>query len=117
MSQTTSQRVQSWFIPIGIVVIAGLLITLIVLQLRGSSDPSAESTGADEAQAEDPDLTFVETCDSDDVQTAGPVDAPVALVVYSDYQCTFCARWPHDIFPEIMEYAEIGDLLINYSDD
>ncbi len=116
MSQTTSQRVQSWFIPIGIVVIAGLLITLIVLQLRGSSDPAAESPGADEAQAEEPDLTFVETRDSEDVQTAGPVDAPVAMVVYSDYQCPFCARWTNDTLPEMMEYAEQGDLRIEWRD-
>ncbi|GAA1316274.1 DsbA family protein [Leucobacter albus] len=111
MSQTTAQRIRSWIVPIGIIAIAGLLITLVVLQVRGGSAPSG---GAE--PPEGPDLSFVETRDPADVQAAGPVDAPVALVVYSDYQCPFCAKWSNDTLPTMLEYADRGDLRIEWRD-
>src|SRR5699024_2102808 len=51
-----------------------------------------------------------------DVLAAGPVDAPVGLVIFSDYQCPYCAQWNHDTLPEMMAYAEAGDLRIEWRD-
>lgn len=113
MSQTAAQRFRSWLVPIGIIVIAGLLITIVVLQVRG--DAGAQGSAAAQ-QPQQPDLTFVETRDDADVQTAGPVDAPVVLVIYSDYQCPFCAKWSNDTLPTMMEYADRGDLRIEWRD-
>lgn len=113
MSQTAAQRFRSWLVPVGIIVIAGLLIALVVLQVRGGGGapggPAAE-------QPDDMDLSYVETRDASDVQAAGPVDAPVALVVYSDYQCPFCAKWSNDTLPTMLEYVERGDLRIEWRD-
>lgn len=114
MSQKTAQKFRSWFVPIGIVVIAGLLITLVILQVRNGADTQNDEAAA--TQTEQPDLTFVEARDPDDVQVAGPVDAPVGLVVYSDYQCPFCAKWTNDTLPAMMQYAESGDLRIEWRD-
>lgn len=116
MSKSTTERLRTWSIPIGIIVIAGLLITLIVLQVRNGS--GSEASGADPATSdqEQPDLTFVEARDDSDVQSAGPVEAPVGLVVYSDYQCPFCAKWTQDTLPVMMQYAEMGDLRIEWRD-
>lgn len=44
------------------------------------------------------------------------MDAPVTLVVFSDYQCPFCAKWSHDTLPLMMEYVEAGDLRIEWRD-
>ena len=54
--------------------------------------------------------------DVDDPLAVGPVDAPVTLIVYSDYQCPFCASWATDTGPVLEEYAAAGDLRIEYRD-
>ncbi|MBP6683855.1 MAG: thioredoxin domain-containing protein [Leucobacter sp.] len=113
MTQTAAQRFRSWLVPIGIIVIAGLLITIVVMQVKGGGGGQANAAAQ---QPQQPDLTFVETREAGDVQTAGPVDAPVALVVYSDYQCPFCAKWSNDTLPTMMEYADAGDLRIEWRD-
>lgn len=112
MSHTTAQRIRSWLVPVGIIVIAGLLIALVILQVREGSAPGGSAV----AQQDGPDLTFVETREVDDVQALGPVDAPVALVVYSDYQCPYCAQWSTDTLPLMREYAARGDLRIEWRD-
>jgi protein-disulfide isomerase len=33
----------------------------------------------------------------------GPDDAPVTIVEYTDYECSFCARYNRLIFPQILE--------------
>ena len=38
------------------------------------------------------------------------------MVVYSDYQCPFCAGWSHETLPVMREYAETGDLRIEWRD-
>lgn len=115
MSQTAARGFRSWLVPIGIIVIAGLLLTLVIMQFRSGGNSEAQNAGA-AAEVEQSDLTFVEARDDNDVQTAGPVDAPVGLVVYSDYQCPFCAKWTNDTLPTMMQYAELGDLRIEWRD-
>lgn len=103
----------------GIFLVAGLLVLLVILQLR--PEQPAPNAGVETAQGitvvpDQPDLTQFEYRDADDVQAAGPVDAPVGLVVYSDYQCPFCAKWTQSTLPEMMKYADSGDLRIEWRD-
>lgn len=114
MSQTVAERIRFWSIPLGIMIIAALLVVLLV-QKPEQAPPAAEDLSMT-AVPEQPDLTFVEERNADDVQAIGPVDAPVGLVIYSDYQCKFCAKWTNDTLPTMKQYAEQGDLRIEWRD-
>lgn len=112
--------IRGWIVPIGVLLIAGLLLVLVVLQLRpeppGANAAEGSVDGVTVVPSDVPDLTEFETRDPEDVQAAGPVDAPVALVVYADYQCPFCAKWTDSTLPEMMQYVETGDLRIEWRD-
>ena len=79
-----------------------------------SSEPVAEIEDV-ETEA-DEDLRVYEARDPDDLLAVGPVDAPVGMVVFSDYQCKFCAKWSAETLPVMMEHVEAGELRIEFRD-
>lgn len=134
MSAPPSRTVPVWAVPVAVLAVLLLLVGL-VLNLGGSDDQQPTSqpaptaaTGSDSASsAQDsaptavqnpvqPDLTELERRDPSDVLAVGPVDAPVAIVVFSDYQCRYCAGWSEETLPVMMERAEAGDLRIEWRD-
>lgn len=47
--------------------------------------------------------------------TLGDLNAPVAIVLYSDFQCPFCARFATDTMPELIRrYVEKGSVLLAF---
>lgn len=80
-------------------------------QEPGVQGPPARVEGPERPEADE-----VERRDADELLAAGPVDAPVVLVVFSDYQCPFCAQWSQDTLPEMREYVDAGDLRIEWRD-
>ena len=80
-------------------------------QEPGVQGPPARVEGPERPEADE-----VERRDADELLAAGPVDAPVVLVVFSDYQCPFCAQWSAETLPVMMEYADAGDLRIEWRD-
>lgn len=55
--------------------------------------------------------------DPNDPFALGSVDAPVAMVVYSDYRCPFCARYSTISQPEIVEkYVNEGLVRLEWRD-
>ncbi|MEU4360378.1 thioredoxin domain-containing protein [Promicromonospora sp. NPDC023987] len=115
---------RTWVVPVLIVVVGALLISLVIMVNRGQADPGRGTelgAAVEEAPTEvegpaQPDLSSAERHDPDDLQAAGPVDAPVTLVAFSDYQCPFCARWSHETLPLMMEHVQAGDLRIEWRD-
>lgn len=62
------------------------------------------------------DLSYVERRDPADPLSVGNVDAPVVMVVFSDYQCPFCASWSHETLPVMMDYVADEQLRIEWRD-
>jgi protein-disulfide isomerase len=59
----------------------------------------------------------VERRQAGDPLALGEVDAPVALVVFSDFRCPFCAKFSRDTEPELVKrYVDAGQLRIEWRD-
>jgi protein-disulfide isomerase len=128
-----------WLVPVLIVVVAGLLIGASLTRSGASQDagspggaarPGTSPTpgggsGADQPTGgpagevvtpqTQPTLDMARRRPGDPL-AVGPADAPVTLVVYSDFQCPFCAAWSHDTLPRMLSYAKAGDLRIEFRD-
>ena len=113
-----------WWIPatVGAIAVALVLMILVIDRSGGDeSTPTAEGTGpesevvvtevADPEQSESGDVA---SSDESDPMSDGPTDAPVTLVVFSDYQCPFCAAWSQDTLPKMLDYVDDGDLRIEW---
>jgi protein-disulfide isomerase len=125
VSSTTKRR-WKWLIPAIIVVAAIAVVTVIIVQNSSGDAQEADGAGGaaveqsdDQASAEEDseaDLTQLETRDENDKTAMGDVDAPVGLVMFTDYQCPYCAQWTHDTFPKLKKYVDSGDLRVEWRD-
>lgn len=125
-AKSRGAKVPSWVFPTVVVVAALILILVIVLQNRPSSPtggPGDTGTSSSEPPLTAPteiqgpqqiNLSQAETRSETDLLAVGPVDAPVVMVVFSDYQCPFCARWSADTLPLMMDEVEAGNLRIEW---
>ena len=124
--QHTQRTTPVWLLP---TIVVGLVAALVVgaLLMRPGTEQSAQPTtpptsaAAPSAPTEiegpaQPELGDIAQRNPADLLAIGPVDAPVSMVVFSDYQCQFCARWSTETLPQMMKYAEAGDLRIEWRD-
>lgn len=113
-----------FLVPAVIIAVTALLIaTVLALQADGDQDDAAPTESVpDQASLEHPsevalpDLSSEVTRDADDLLAEGPVDAPVVMVVFTDFQCPYCASWSHETLPTLREYVERGQLRIEWRD-
>lgn len=125
-------------LPLIVIIVAAALIAFVVWQSTGDdSAESAQNTAEQDAveggsesgeadapvavpeggaQPEQSDMSDVERRDPADLLAVGPADAPVAMVMFTDFQCPFCATWHEQTLPELMPYVEAGDLRIEWRD-
>lgn len=50
-----------------------------------------------------------------DSPSLGPPDAPVTIIEFSDYECSFCARWHQQVYKQLMKEYE-GKIRFVYRD-
>ncbi|AOP54435.1 MAG: DsbA family protein [Brevibacterium aurantiacum] len=103
-----------WIVPVAVAVSAAVLIVVIVMMTGASG-----STGGDATQAEDEDVSEfsdAESRDEEDLLAVGPAEAPVVLVMFTDYQCPYCAMWTDETLPAMMEHVEDDELRIEWRD-
>ena len=126
-STTMGPPRRRWLTPVLIVLSTLALVAGVFVVHSASTDPGSEGTAAEggkpaavvvEAPSEvaAPDLSSEESRNPEDLLAEGPVDAPVALVVFTDYQCPYCAQWTHETAPVMREYVERGELRIEWRD-
>ncbi|SDS75357.1 Protein-disulfide isomerase [Brevibacterium sandarakinum] len=112
-----------WLVPLAVIILAAVLIGVVIVN-QGPSEDSANahsqsesgSGGESESGTEEVDLSFVEHRVEGDSHALGEVDAPVTLVMFSDYQCPYCASWNEETMPAMMDYVDKGDLRIEMRD-
>lgn len=51
-----------------------------------------------------------------DPRALGDVDAPVVLVLYSDFACPYCTLWAQEVAPELTDLVDDGTLRIEWRD-
>lgn len=118
-----------WLVPVVVVGLLALIGILAVVTKPSGDTPVAEPaatapadpTAAPSAPAqattpEQVDGTMFEVRDEADVLGFGDVNAPVGMVVFSDYQCKFCAQWTVRTMPLMWEYVESGELRMEWRD-
>jgi protein-disulfide isomerase len=121
MPSATARRPR-WLVPTLIVAVAALLAILsLSLKDNGSSAVVAgegPTTDGPPAVVEPQEQVFLDLARraDGDPRAVGPVDAPVTLVMYSDYQCVYCASWTATTQPAMLERVEAGELRIEFRD-
>ncbi|NCD18982.1 MAG: disulfide bond formation protein [Actinobacteria bacterium] len=82
-----------------------------------SGTPSAEETVSEEEMQEVLDLIRAQPRrEAEDPYAVGEVDAPVVLIEYADYRCSFCGKWSLETKPGLMDQVEDGTLRIEWRD-
>lgn len=109
-TKTKSRSGVRW--AVGIAVAAGLFLSGYLLG-RSTVEPSQQYL----VRATSGPLGEQARRDADDPFALGPVDAPVVLVVFSDYRCPFCARHSTVTEPELVDrFVESGQVRLEWRD-
>jgi protein-disulfide isomerase len=113
--RTRPWHVHAAFLPL--VFLLGLGIGYLVWDrsakpAAADTDPSSAAAAADAGQ-QAAKRYDVPVADTDPIY--GAVDAPVTLIMFSDYQCTYCRKWYGETFKALMA-AYPGKLRFVYKD-
>ncbi|RAV18382.1 disulfide bond formation protein [Mycolicibacterium sp. GF69] len=110
----------------GLVVLAAALLLYLATRSPGNVDsatpgavPPMNSVPAAAARdgADGTGSVALERRQADDPFALGDPHAPVAMVVFSDFRCPFCAKFSRDTEPELVErFVDNGTLRIEWRD-
>lgn len=119
-----SPRSRSFVVP-GIIIAAAVVIIAFVLVTGGGGGSDSPGDDVPESlsgvvgevvEPTAPQSIDAERHDPDDPLAIGALDAPVTIVMFSDFQCPFCALWTAQTLPELMPYIDDGRLRVEWRD-
>lgn len=88
------------------------------LRSQASERPGAPASSA--VASQDPALVSLlqklPRRQADDPLAQGAVDAPVVMIVWSDFRCPFCSVWSRETHPQLKGYVDSGSLRIEHRD-
>lgn len=99
-------------VPIIIAAVALVVVGWVLLSPDGEDD----GVVAHVVEPEVPERVDVERHEEGDPLAVGDLEAPVTIVVFSDFQCPYCALWNDETLPELQGYVDEGDLRIEWRD-
>ncbi|MFD0361408.1 DsbA family protein [Nocardia sp. GCM10030253] len=114
----TTSRTRTIAAALALVAAGGLVIAAVVL--TGGKDSDSGRTGdstpvASDANAQFRELAKLARRDQQDPLALGSVNAPVVMIEYSDFQCSFCRLFTENTEPALIEkYVEAGALRIEW---
>lgn len=120
MSSTSTRRRRGVLAAVAVLVLAlvlGLVSALGTAPGSGDEEPAARVENPQNTAPPDEGLLALARRDDGDPSAVGSTDAPVVLIEYADFQCSFCGKFARDTEPELIEkYVESGVLRIEWRD-
>ena len=109
MNKRVNSRV---LVPLGVAVAAALVAAVMAFgggdddaAAAPKNDPTNESATPGSGRASDPNLAL------------GKADAPVTMVMYTEFQCPYCGKFARDTQPELIErFVDDGTLRMEWRD-
>lgn len=114
-------------LPIAVAAVAGLAAIVLGLTQPGTSEsphrtggPSASATRAAPAPSATAPQDWMSEQHArraaDDALAKGRADAPIAMVIWSDFRCPFCRTWEETTAPALQKYVDDGTLRVEWRD-
>lgn len=118
---TANESSRSKRVILPVIVAVGALALAAVMTLGGKNDSGQKVSGdaKTESSADGPVASRAKRdfVPSNDPTSLGAADAPVVMVVYSEFQCPFCGRFAKDTLPALTErYVATGVMRIEWRD-